>query len=71
MVVEERTGDIAIVTNGGGGYLVVEILGEASTYKKAKEIMEEALEDEDEEEPSYDEPSYGDTEEEEGEEEEE
>jgi hypothetical protein len=66
MVVEERTGDIAIVTNGGGGYLVVEILGEASTYKKAKEIMEEALEDEDE--PSYDDPSYAD---EEGEEEEE
>ena len=65
MVVEERTGDIAIVTNGGGGYLVVEILGEASTYKKAKEIMDEALEeDEEEPEPDYDEPE-GEEEEEE------
>ena len=65
MVVEERTGDIAIVTNGGGGYLVVEILGEASTYKKAKEIMEEALEDDEEPEPDYDEPDGEEEEEEE------
>ena len=50
MVVEQREGNIAIVTNGEGGYLVVEIIGEADTYKEAEELMEEALEEDDEEE---------------------
>lgn len=57
MLVQERNGDVAIVTNGGSGYLVVEIIGEAETYKEAKEIMDEVLEedegeDEEEEEDS-------------------
>jgi hypothetical protein len=62
MVVEEREGDIAIVTNGGGPYLVVDILGEAATYKEAKEIMDEALEEDDE--PMDGEPSDEEEEEE-------
>lgn len=48
-VVEEQVENLAIVTDGSGGYLVVEILGKADTYAEAKEILDEALEEEDEE----------------------
>lgn len=44
MVVEEQVEDLAIVSDGSGGYLVVEILGRASTYQEAKDIFEEELE---------------------------
>jgi hypothetical protein len=46
MVVEEQVEDLAIVSDGSGGYLVVEILGRASTYQEAKDIFEEELEGE-------------------------
>ena len=58
MVVERREGNLAIVTDGSGGYLVVEIIDEAETFREAEEIMEEELEN-----------SENDEEEEEGEEE--
>lgn len=48
MVVEEQVEDLAIVSDGSGGYLVVEILGKASTYQEAKDMFEEELEGEDE-----------------------
>jgi hypothetical protein len=59
MVVEEKTGDIAIVSDGSGGYLVVEIIDKASTYAEAKEIFdaecdEELEEDEEEEDDEED-----------------
>jgi len=47
MVVEEQEGSIAIVGDGAGGYLVVEIIEKCATYAEAKEVMEEALEDDD------------------------
>ena len=58
MVVEQREGSIAIITNGSGGYLVVDIIGEADTYKEAEEIMQEELEggDDEEEEDEDEEP---------------
>lgn len=49
MVVEEQEGDVAIVADGAGGYLVVEIIDKCDTYAEAKEAMEDALEDEEEE----------------------
>lgn len=45
MVVQQRSGDLAIVTNGSAGYLVVEILGEAETYEEAQEILEDEQSD--------------------------
>lgn len=48
-IVEEQEGDVAIVTDGAGGYLVVEIIDKCDTYAEAKEAMEEALEGEEEE----------------------
>jgi len=45
MVVEEQEGSIAIVGDGAGGYLVVDIIAKCDTYAEAKEEMEEALED--------------------------
>ena len=60
MVVTESVGDLAIVTDGSGGYLVVEILGKAATYAKASKILEEAQEEDDLE--SDDEPSEDDDE---------
>lgn len=63
MVVQEQAADLAIVTDGSGGYLVVEILGKASTYKEAQAILEdeqeleqdEELDDEDDDEEEEDE----------------
>lgn len=54
MVVEERVEDLAIVSDGSGGYLVVEILGKAATYAEAKDIFDEELEDEEEDEEEED-----------------
>lgn len=50
MVVEEQEGDVAIVSDGAGGYLVVEIIDKCDTYAEAKEAMEEALEGEEDDE---------------------
>ena len=50
MVVQERIGDLAIVTNGSAGYLVVEILGEAETYEEAQEILQDEQNGEDDQE---------------------
>ncbi len=64
MVVKEKVGDVAIVTDGGGGYLVVDILGKAATYKEASEL----LEDIEEEQESGDEDEGDDNDDEEGDE---
>lgn len=48
MVVKEKVGDIAIVTDGAGGYLVVDILGKAATYQEASELMEDIEEEQEE-----------------------
>jgi hypothetical protein len=58
MVVEEQEGSIAIVSDGSGGYLVVEIIGKAETYAEAKEIMEDELAIEDEDEDEEDDNDY-------------
>jgi len=50
MVVAEQAADLAIVTDGSGGYLVVEILGRASTYKEAQAILADEQELEEDEE---------------------
>lgn len=55
MVVEERVGTLAIVTNGSAGYLVVEILGEAKTFEEAQEILDTEMEEEENEEGEEDE----------------
>jgi hypothetical protein len=57
MVVEARVGELAIITNGSSGYLVVEVLGSADTYAEAQEILEaeQEIEDEDELEDDEDE----------------
>jgi len=46
MVVEEQVEDLAIISDGSGGYLVVEVIAKADTYKEAKEIFEQELEGE-------------------------
>ena len=46
MVVEEQVEDLAIISDGSGGYLIVEVIAKADTYKEAKEIFDEELEGE-------------------------
>jgi hypothetical protein len=46
MVVEEQVEDLAIISDGSGGYLVVEVIAKADTYKEAKDIFEAELEEE-------------------------
>ena len=62
MLVEARVGELAIITNGGDGYLVVEILGSAKTYVEAQEILDAELEEEENEEEEGDEDEENDDE---------
>jgi hypothetical protein len=63
VVVEARVGELAIVTNGGSGYLVVEILGTADTFDKAQEILDAELEEGEDDEEGEDEDFEDDDEE--------
>ena len=49
MVIEERDEGIAILGDGSGGYLIVEILAKADTYQEAKEIFADIVDEQDDE----------------------